>query len=151
MSNYKDIENNTVITQSVDVVVGDTSGGDVDGSSVDLQGYEACTLIGSVGTEGDTYSGSVYHEFQVEESDDDSSFTDVANADLTTSVTSISTDVGVFGLVDAAAEAPGIFITTYIGNSRYVRGVTLAGGTHTNGTPLGIVIIKHGAKNLPAS
>jgi len=151
MSNYKDLENNTVAAQGVAPVVGDTAGGDVDGTTVDLLGYEFCTLIGSVGVEGDTYSGSVYHEFQVEESVDDSTWTDVADADLTTTVTSISTDTGVFGLVDAAAEAPGIFITTYIGSKRYVRGVTLAGGTHTNGTPISILTIKHGAKNLPAS
>jgi len=148
---YLDLENNTVIAAGVDPIVGDTAGGDVDGTAVDLKGFRYCTFIGSVGIEGDTYSGSVYHEFNVEESDDDSTYTDVAAADLTTSVTSISTVTGCYGLVDAAAEAPGIFQTTYIGNKRYVRSVTVAGGTHSNGTPLSVVTLKHGAKNLPAS
>lgn len=148
---YLDLENNAVFALGVAPVVGGTSTGDVDGSTVDLKGYQYCTLIGMVGTEGDTYSGSVYHEFQVEESDDASTWTNVADADLTTSVTSISTDTGVFGLVDAAAEAPGVFVTTYKGSKRYVRGVTLAGGTHSNGTPIAILTIKHGAQVLPAS
>ena len=151
MANYLDLESNAVVANGVAPVLGDTSGGDVDGTTVDLLNYRYCTFVGSVGTEGDTYSGSVYHEFNVEESADDSSWTDVAAADLTTSVTSISTVTGCFGLVDAAAEAPGVFVTTYIGSSRYVRGVTVAGGTHTNGTPLSLVSIKHGAKILPAA
>lgn len=151
MAKYLDLENNCVIAIGVAPVVGGTSTGDVNGTTVDLKGYDNCTFIGAVGTEGDTYAANVYHEFQVEESDDDSTWSDVADADLTTTVTSTSTATGCFGLVNAAAEAPGIFVTTYKGSKRYVRGVTLAGGTHANGTPLTIITIKHGAQVLPAA
>ena len=153
MGQYLDLENNCVFANGVAAVVGGTTSGDVDGTTVDLLGYGACTLIGIVGAEGDTYGSTVFHEFQVEESDDDSTWTDVADADLSTSVTGGSggASAGVFGLVDADGEAPGIFVTTYTGSSRYVRGVTMAVGTHTNGTPIALLTIKHRAKVLPAA
>lgn len=153
MSQLYDLENNTVIATAVSPVVGTTAGGDVDGATVNMQGYRYCTFIGLVGTEGDTYGASIFHEFRVEESDDASTWTAVADADLTTAVDGGSGGAasGVFGLVDSAAEAPGIFTTTYKGDSLYVRGSTQAVGTHANGTPLAVISIKHGAKVLPAS
>ena len=150
MSKYLDLENNCIFSTEVAPVVAGTAG-DADGAGVDLKGYRYCTFIGVSGAEGDTFGASVYFEFQVEESDDDSTYTDVADADLTTTVTSTSTDTGVFALINADAETPAIHKTTYIGSSRYVRAVLLTGGTHTNGTPVVMLAIKHGAKTLPAA
>ena len=150
MAGYLDLESNTVIAASVAPVVAGTAG-DADGTTVDLLNYRYCTFIGMSGAEGDTFGAAVYFEFQVEESDDDSTWTDVADADLTTSVTSTSTDTGVFALINADTETPAIHSTTYIGDKRYVRCVLLTGGTHTNGTPVAMLSIKHGAKVLPAA
>ena len=150
MAKYMDLEDNTVIAASVAPVVAGTSG-DADGTTVDLLNYRYCTFIAQSGAEGDTFGAAVYFEFQVEESDDDSSWTDVADADLTTSVTSTSTDTGVFALINADGETPAIHSTTYIGNARYVRFVLLTGGTHSTGTPANAISIKHGAKVLPAA
>jgi len=150
MSEYLDLENNCVFATAIAPVVAGTAG-DADGATVDMLGYRYCTFVGLSGAEGDTFGASVYFEWQVEESDDASTWTDVADADLSTSVTSTSTDTGVFALINADAETPAIHVTTYTGGSRYVRAVLLTGGTHSNGTPAAALSIKHGAKTLPAS
>lgn len=147
---YLDLENNCVFSTEVAPVVAGTAG-DADGTGVDLKGFEACTFVGMTGAEGDTFGASVYFELQVEESEDNSTFTNVADADLTTTVSSTSADTGVFALINADAETPAIHVTTYKGSKRYVRAVLLTGGTHSNGTPVALLAIKHGAKTLPAS
>ena len=102
-----------------------------------------------MGIEGDTLSGTDALHFQLEDSPDDSAWTDCPDALLSNSVT--GDVVGTWAVADADAEIPAIFYTEYKGSKRYVRAVLLTKGTHTNGTPVSIVAIKFGAKNLPAS
>lgn len=143
----KDFISNFKTDQVVDPVVITT---DTDGASVSLVGYDACTFIALVGESGDTLSGSVKIELEVEDSDDDSTFADAADADLQGYVA--GTNDGCFAVIDAAAEDDNEFVATYKGSGAYVRPVINMTGTHTNGTPIGIVAIrhaKHGA--LPVS
>ena len=149
MSKYLDLEDNCSFASAVAPVVAGTAG-DADGTTVDLLNYRYCTFVAQSGAEGDTFGAAVYFEFQVEESDDNSTWANVADADLSTTVSSTSTDTGVFALINADGETPAIHTTTYLGSSRYVRFVLLTGGTHTNGTPVNAISIKHGAKVLPA-
>lgn len=148
MAEYLDLENNTVIAGNVAPAVR-TTADDTNGTTVDLLNYRYCTFIGSVGVEGDTLGASVEIELGVEESDDNSSWSDVANADLTTYVT--GDNVGAFGHFDADTEIPAVVVTTYKGSSRYVRATVTMDGTHSTGTPSCVISIKHGAKVLPAS
>lgn len=142
----RDIINGLKIDQVVDPVV---ITADANGASVDMVGYNWCTFLALIGESGDTLSGSVKIELEVEESDDDSSFTDVADAELQNYVA--GTNDGCFGLIDAAAEDDAVYKGTYRGGSRYVRPVINVTGTHTNGTPIGIVAIRHGVEHLPVS
>ena len=121
----------------------------VNGSGVDLAGYESATVVVFVGAEGDTLSSSVHFEVSLEESDDNSTFTDVAQA----------------GIIDGTIAADGIFLkmdgtaggnpdTTgeihrigYIGGKRYIRVVLAKTGTHSNGTPIGAMVIKGHARH----
>ena len=64
------------------------------GTGVDLQGYESATVLVDVGAEGDTLSSSVFFEVSLEESDDNSTFTDVEQA----------------GIVDGTIASGGIFL-----------------------------------------
>jgi len=150
MAEYLDLESNCVFANSVAPVVAGTAG-DADGTTVDLLNYRYCTFVGTSGAEGDTFGAAVYFEYQVEHSDDGSTWANCADADITTSVTSTSGDTGVFALINADTETPAIHTTTYIGGKRYVRCVLLTGGTHSNGTPVAMLSIKHGAKVLPAA
>lgn len=143
---FRDFPNNIKVDQVIDP---DTITADTDGASVDLKDYEWVAFLALVGESGDTLSGSVYIELEVEESDDDSTFTDVADADLSDTVTGNNT--GTFGKIDAAAEDDAVFTTQYRGSSRYVRPVINLTGTHTNGTPIGIVALRMGKNELPVS
>ena len=84
---------------------------------------------------------------EVQESDDDSTYTAVADADLSDSVT--GTNTGTFAVIDDAAEDDAVYSTKYIGNKRYVKVVANLTGTHTNGTPLGCVALKGGNNYRP--
>lgn len=110
---------------------------DANGVTIDTQGYGSCAFVANVGASGDTLSGSVKAELEVEESDDGSTWTDVANEDLTHYVT--GTNDGCFAVVDDGAEDEAVYRTGYIGNKRYVRAVVNLTGTHTNGIPIGVV------------
>jgi len=140
----RDFQNNFKVDQVVDPVV---ITADADGASVDMQDYERVTFLALVGESGDTLSGSVYVELEVEDSDDDLSFSDADDADLQTYVA--GTNDGTFAKIDAAAEDDAVYKTTYRGSARYARPVINVTGTHTNGIPIGIVAIRFGKNELP--
>ena len=141
----RDLHNHIKVTQ---VLTPSAKTADVNGSSVDMQGWEALEFIAVVGAEGDTLSGSVKIELEMEHSMDDSTFTDVADADALGEVT--GTNTGTFAVIDIAAEANLMYKGGYIGANRYVRPVVNLTGTHTNGTVIGIVAVQSNAAHYPA-
>tara|TARA_R100001129_G_C5313011_1_gene245680 strand:+ start:863 stop:1297 length:435 start_codon:yes stop_codon:yes gene_type:complete len=133
----RDISNRTVaVATQVPAVV--TS--DANGTGIDLQGFESAMVVVNTGAEGDTLSGSVKFDFILEDSDDDSTYTAVTSS---TSVTEGSVDSsGIFLTLDANGETPQISQIGYIGGKRYIRCKIDATGTHSNGTPIGVVVVK---------
>lgn len=133
----RDISNRTVAvaTQVPAVVTADANG-----TTVDLKGFQSAMVVVNSGIEGDTLSSSVKFDFILEESDDDSSWSAVT---ASTSVTEGSVDgSGIFLTLDANGETPQCSQIGYIGNSRYIRCKIDATGTHSNGTPIGVVVVK---------
>ena len=121
----------------------------VNGSGVDLQGYESATAMVIVGAEGDTLSSSVHFEVSLEHSDDNSTFTDVAQADIIDGTISSG---GIFLKLDGTAggnpdTSGGIFRVGYVGGKRYVRVVLAKTGTHSNGTPIGAMVVRGHARH----
>ena len=119
------------------------------GTGVDLQGYESATVLVDVGAEGDTLSGSVYFEVSLEHSDDNSTYSDCAQADIIDGTIAAG---GIFLKLDGTTggdpdTAGGIFRIGYVGGKRYVRVVLAKTGTHSNGTPLGAMIVRGHARN----
>lgn len=119
------------------------------GTGVDLQGYERATVLVDVGAEGDTLSASLYFEVSLEESDDNSTFTDVAQAGITDGTIAAG---GIFLKLDGTANgnpdtAGGVFRVEYVGNSRYIRVVLAKTGTHSSGTPIGAMIVRSGSRH----
>jgi hypothetical protein len=112
-----------------------------------MAGFRDVTVAVLVGESGDTLSGSVYIELEMQESDDDSTYTAVPNAEITNSVT--GTNVGTFALIDAAAEDDAVFQSKYLGNKQYVKVNVNVTGTHTNGTPIGVIAVQSGENYLP--
>tara|TARA_R100000329_G_scaffold135938_1_gene116456 strand:+ start:685 stop:1116 length:432 start_codon:yes stop_codon:yes gene_type:complete len=132
----RDISNRTksVATQVPAVVTADANG-----TGVDLQGFESAMVVVNTGAEGDTLSGSVKFDFILEDSDDDSTYTAVTSS---TSVTEGSVDSsGIFLTLDANGETPQISQIGYIGGKRYIRCKIDVTGSHSNGTPMGAVVV----------
>ncbi len=123
------------------------------GSGIDLQGFEEATAVVSVGAEGDTLSGSVYFEVSLEHSDDDSTYTDVVQADIVNGTIDAG---GIWLKLDGTAggdpdTAGGQWQLGYVGGKRYVRLVLAKTGTHTNGTPISGLIVKSRPRSAPVS
>ena len=142
----KDLSNNIAPAVSLINAVKTAAG---NGTGVDLQGYESATVLVEVGAEGDTLSSSVYFEVSLEHSDDDSTYTDVAQADIIDGTISSG---GIFLKLDGTANgnpdtAGEIYRVGYGGGKRYVRVVLAKTGTHSNGTPLGAMIVRGHARH----
>jgi hypothetical protein len=125
------------ITQCLDPAV---TNSDTDCTAVDMNGYNECFLLVNVGESADTLNATNKIELEVEESSDNITFTDVADADLVNYVA--GTNDGTFALIDAATEDDTAYFTAYRGNSPYVRVVLNFSGTHTTGTPISVTAIQ---------
>jgi len=139
MSTVQDVKNklNIVTTVLPQNAIGTT---DLTGAAVDTQDSVGVALVAHVGLSGDTLSGSVKLEFEVQHSDaSGSGFAACADADIDAAVT--GTNTGTFALVDAAAEDELVYKCNYIGNKRYVKVIVNLTGTHTVGTPVSVVAI----------
>lgn len=132
----KDLHNCVKLVQALDA---QTLTADANGSGIDRQGFESVEHIVNLGASGDTLSGSVYVELVIQESDDNSAWSDVtAAADVLVGADGISAAPdanGVFATIDAAAEDERHFRIGYIGGKRYSRVQIDLTGTHTNGIP----------------
>lgn len=146
MSAQREIYTGSKLSQSVVPAAYDS---DQDGAGVDTVGFGSALVIADIGAEGITLDGSNYILIEVEESDDNVTFTDVANADLTNYVTGLNP--GTIAKLDAIAEAPSIHTAGYKGNKRYIRGVVNFVGTHGAATPLGVSILQQHPSTSPVN
>ncbi len=124
-------------TGFVSLLVPAVRNSDANSAALDLQDADDAVLLFYLGDSADTLSGTNKIELEVEESDDNSSWSDVANADLTNYVT--ATNPGTAALIDAPAEDQVVVAVGYRGSKRYVRGVLNFSGTHSTGTPIGVL------------
>ena len=139
-----DLENTSTISQIVDPVV---VSADALSTAVNQAGFTDVTALVAVGESGDTLSGTVYIELEMQESDDDSTYTACADADITNSTA--GTNTGTFALIDAAAEDDAVYTSKYLGSKQYVKVNINVTGTHTNGTPIGVLAVQSGENYLP--
>tara|TARA_A100001201_G_scaffold19154_1_gene21515 strand:- start:966 stop:1433 length:468 start_codon:yes stop_codon:yes gene_type:complete len=139
-----DLANNTAVALSYKPTVTTAA---ANGTGVDLQGYKSATLVAFIGAEGDTLSGSVYFEISLEHSDDNSTFTDVTQSDITNgTIASGGIWLKLDGTTGGDPDTTGLVTQVgYIGGKRYIRGVIAKTGTHSTGTPIGLMVIKGNA------
>ena len=142
----KDLSNNISPAVSLAAAVRTAA---ANGTGVDLQGYESATVLVDVGAEGDTLSSSVHFEVSLEESDDNSTFTDVAQASI---IDGTIASGGIFLKLDGTTggdpdSTGGIFRVGYVGNKRYIRVVIAKTGTHSTGTPIGAMVVRGSARH----
>ena len=117
-------------------------------ASIDTQNYDAVALAVNVGATGDTLSGTNRVELQVQESDDNSTFTAVADADLL-KVVSGGQATGTFALLNAAGSVNQVYLTGYRGYKRYVRVAGAFYGTTASGTFLDVLALGGRARTAP--
>jgi hypothetical protein len=103
-------------------------------TTIDLQGYNSATVVFAIGQSGDTLSGSVFWTLKLTHSDDDTTYVDVPLADLLNTTQTI--------VIDAPAEDRTAYSFGYNGSRRYLRAVATPTGTHTVGTPIGIIALR---------
>ena len=119
---------------------------DANGTGVDIQGYENVAIVVDSGVEGITLSGTNKIEFELEHSDDNSSWSDAESADVNGTLGS----GGLFLTLDDNAESPQISEIEYLGTKRYVRVVANFSGTHGTGTPISAFVILGKPRHAPA-
>ena len=134
----RDLYHNVLPTQVLNPVVATAT---QTSSAIDLQGFNSASVVFAIGTAGDTLSGSIYWTLKLQHCDDNSTYVDVAAADVNEAVTSI--------VVNSLSLDETAYNIGYIGSKRYVKGIATATGTHTNGTPLGIVALRGTAAYRP--
>lgn len=105
-------------------------------NGVDLQGYESATVVINAGVWTD---GTFV--FEVQESDDDSTYAAAPDADL----------IGTEPTIDAADEDLVIHKIGYIGQKRYIKVVTTVTGSPSTGMVMGINVIKGHPWHAPVS
>jgi hypothetical protein len=137
----RDIYNNITVSQVANPAVVTAN---VTSSAIDLQGFNSAVVLFAVGASGDTLSGSVYWTLKLTECDTSGgSYTDVALADLHNSAATV--------VIDDAAEDETVVKFGYKGNKQFIKAVATKTGTHSVGTPIGIVAVKSKAAELPVA
>ena len=117
-------------------------------ASVDTQNYDALAIAVNVGATGDTLNATNRVELQVQESDDNITYTPAADSDLL-KVVSGGQATGTFGLLNAAPAVNQVYMTGYRGNKRYVRVAGAFYGTTTSGTFIDALALAGRARNMP--
>lgn len=107
---------------------------DTDGDGVDLRGYDSAMVVVHTGS----YTDGT-HTFEVQESDDNSTFSAVSDDDLQ----------GDEPVVDASGDADSTFEVGYIGNKRYIR-VSVTAGSTSSGAVYGASVVRGHAHQRPA-
>lgn len=124
---------------------------DQNGTSADVKDFRLNGVLFVLGDSGDTLSGSVLINLKLQDSADNSTFADVAAADvLAKDVDGTSKYVNPV-IVDDPADDEKSYFLEYKGGKRYFRGVADFVGTHTNGTEVGIVNVQASPSNAPVT
>ena len=113
----------------------------VTSAAVDTAGFESLAIIYDIGNSGDTLSGSIYWTLSLTESDvSGSGYTAVAAGDVQVQGGTFGTDSTY--VIDAPSEDSRTVKFGYTGSKRYVKALATATGSHSSGTPIGIIAIQ---------
>lgn len=134
----QDMINNISISQLLNPVLSTSARSS---TGLDLQGYQGCVLVANIGLSLDTLNGSNYWTVKAQHSDNNSSWSDAASTDIKGGVASYT--------VNSSSLDEVAYLFGYIGTKRYVRLQALPTGTHTSGTPMGVVGLRGEASLMP--
>ena len=134
------------IDESLNAIVKDA---DTNCTGVDSKGFSSVTHVVNVGANGITFSTTNKVEIELEESDDNVTFTDV-----TSNTSVVGGTVGTNGLwqtIDADGDCNAVYAIGYVGGKRYSRVVLNFSGTDGTGTIFGVVGVKGRPLSAPTT
>lgn len=108
-------------------------------AAVDLRGFDGAEILLAIGAGGITFSGTNKIEFVLTHSDDDSTYTAVADADML-GVSGISS--GIIKSLIAAHAAAASYRFGYKGGKRYLKLLADFSGTHGTETAIAAMVVK---------
>ena len=118
--------------------------------AVDRRGHEAVEILLDIGAGGITFSGSNKIEFKLTHSEDDSTYSDVTDADMLGGQTVASG--GIIKSLVAAHAAAAVYRYGYKGNKRYLKLLADFTGTHGTATPIAAsILLGHGDRRPEAA
>lgn len=106
-------------------------------SVIDLQDSNDAMIEATIGVQGDTLSGSIYWEFEFQDSPDNVTYTAVVDANISNPVSG-RTATGTFAAITASAGCSQVYLAAYRGSQRYVKVNVRATGSHSTGTIIGL-------------
>jgi hypothetical protein len=122
---------------------------------IDTKGFNANGVIFNVGDSGDTLSGTVYYELELQDSDDDVTYAACADADVrsdqATDTVTGATATGTVYVGNLPAEDSLTVQAQYTGNKRYIKANVRLTGTHTNGIPVGVAAVQSFPDTAPVA
>lgn len=107
-------------------------------AAVDLLGFQSAEILLAIGVGGITFSSSNKIEFVLTHSDDNSTYTNVADADL---LGVSGTSNGIIKSLIAAHAAGASYRFGYKGGKRYLKLLADFSGTHGAGTPIAAMVL----------
>ena len=116
--------------------------------AVDLRGYNAAEILLNIGVGGITFTGTNKIEFVLTHSDDNVTYTNVADTDLL-GVTGTSN--GIIKSLVAAHAAGNVYRFGYVGGKRYLKLLADFSGTHGSPTPIAASVLLGGAHLQPTA
>lgn len=134
----RDLYHNVLVTQHFNPAVSTVTR---TSTAIDLQGFNSANVVFCIGQSGDTLSGSVYWTLKLQHSDDDTTYNDVTLADLNNSALTV--------VVNSASLDRTAYSFGYVGARRYLKGVATPTGTHSVGTPIGMIAMRDSAAYRP--
>lgn len=118
-------------------------------AALDLAGFDAAEIILAIGAGGITFDATNKVEFKLTHSDDDSTYTAVAVADML-GLASVGTGGIIKSLVAAHATAA-VYRYGYVGGKRYLKLLADFSGTHGTATPMAGILLQSHANNKPVA
>lgn len=115
-------------------------------AAIDLKGIGGAEIILGIGIGGITFDGTNKIEFKLTHSDDDVTYSNVADADL---LGVSGTSNGIIKSLVAAHAAANVYRFGYKGSKRYLKLLADFSGTHGAGTPLFAALLKAHQHNNP--
>jgi len=115
-------------------------------ASIDLLGYNAAEILLAIGVGGITFSGTNKIEFVLTHSDDDVTYTAVAQKDVLGGAVA---DGGIIKALTSAHAAAAVYRFGYKGGKRYLKLLADFSGTHGTGTPIAAIVLKGDGQDNP--